>query len=132
MITVDQMYFIDAAEQSLDEILLMSLLKDMNAHNASRLPILDGGRPKSIVHKATINEFVVQAIETEAVSQLTLQDLLTQHADSLEGSYAEVSTDATIEEAMDAMAAKPGCQDVYVTRDGVVEGWFPNVLFIQD
>jgi hypothetical protein len=132
MITVDQMYFKDAAKQSLDAILLMSLLKDMNAHNASRLPILDDGRPRSIIHKATINEFVVQAIETGAVTELTLQDLLTQHADALEGSYADVSTDATIEEAMDAMAAKPGCQDVYVTRDGVVVGWLPNVMFIED
>lgn len=134
MITVDQMYCKDAAEESLDEILLMSLVKDMNVHNASRLPILDGGHPRSIVHKATINEFIVQAIETgaRAVPELTLQDLLTERAGALEGSYAEVSIDATIEEAVDAMAATPGCQDVYITRDGVVEGWLPNVMFIQD
>ncbi len=92
MITVDQMYFKDAAEQSLDEILLMPLVKDMNVHDVSRLPILDGGHPKSIIHKATINEFIVQAIETGVgtVSELTLHDLLAQHADALEGSYAEV------------------------------------------
>jgi TIR domain len=134
MITVDQMYFKDAAEQSLDEILLMSLVKDMDAHNATRLPVLDGGHPRSIVHKATINEFIVQAIQTgdRTVSELTLDDLLAQRADALEASYAEVSTDATIEEAVEAMAAKPGCQDVYITRHGVVEGWLPNVMFIQD
>ena len=62
---------------------------------------------------------------------MTLQDLLSEHADAVDGSYAEVSTDATIEEAMEAMAAKPGCQDVYVTRDGLVVGWLPNVVFIQ-
>jgi hypothetical protein len=134
MITLDQMYCKDAAEESLDEIPLMALVKDMNAHNASRLPILDGGRPKSIVHKATINEFIVEAIETGArpVSEITLQDLLTQRPDILEGTYAEVSIGATIEQAVDAMAAKPGCQDVYVMRDGVVVGWLPNVMFIQD
>jgi hypothetical protein len=75
---------------------------------------------------------MVQAMETGNVAELTLQDLLTRHADALEESFAEVPTDATIEEAMDAMAAKPGCQDVYVMRDGVVVGWLPNVLFIQD
>jgi len=134
MITIDQMYFRDTAEQPPAETPLMSLVKDMSAHNASRLPVLDGRRPVSIVHKATINEFIVQAIEggSRAVDELTLQDLLTQRADALEGSYAEVSTDATIEEAVDAMAAKPGCQDVYVMRDGIVEGWLPNVMFIQD
>ena len=84
------------------------------------------------MHRATINEFMVEAIETGNVAELTLQDLLTKHADALERSYAEVGTDATIQEAMEAMAAKRGCQDVYVTRDGVVVGWLPNVLFIQD
>lgn len=29
------------------------------------------------------------------------------------------------------MAAEQGCQDVYVTRDGLVVGWLPNVVFIQ-
>ena len=132
MITVEQMYLKDAATEPLDQILLMALVKEMNERNVTRLPILDDRRPHSIVHKATINEFMVQAIETGNVADLTLQDLLTQHADALEGSYAEVSTDATIEEAMEAMAAKPGCQDVYVMRDGLVVGWLPNVLFIQD
>ena len=132
MITFDQMYSKDATAEPLNQILLMALVKEMNKRNVTRLPILDGRRPGSIVHKATINEFMVQAIETGNVAELTLQDLLTAHADALEGSYAEVPTDATIEEAMEAMAAKPGCQDVYVTRDGVVVGWLPNVLFIQD
>ena len=74
---------------------------------------------------------MVQAMQTGSVGDWTLQDLLSEHADALEGSYAEVSPDATIEEAMEAMAAKPGCQDVYVTRDGLVIGWLPNVVFLS-
>ena len=132
MITVEQMYLKDAATEPPDRILLMSLVKEMNERNVTRLPILDGRRPHSIVHKATMNEFMVEAIETGNAADLTLQDLLTEHTDALEGSYAEVSSDATIEEAMEAMASKPGCQDVYVMRDGLVIGWLPNVLFIQD
>ena len=132
MITIDQMRFKDAATEPLDRVLLMTLIRDMNNRNLSRLPVFDHGRPKAIVHKSTINEFVVQAIDTGNVADLTLQDLLTQYSDVVEGSYADVPTDATIEEAMAAMDAKPGCQDVYVTRDGVVVGWLPNVLFLQD
>jgi hypothetical protein len=132
MITVEQMYFRDAAVEPLEKILLMAVAKDMNERNVTRLPILDQRRPRSIVHEATINKFMVQAIQTGRVGDLTLQDLLSEHTDALEGSYAEVSTDATIEEAMAAMAAKPGCQDVYVTRDGLVVGWLPNVVFIQN
>ena len=132
MITVEQMYLKDAATEPLDRILLMALVKEMSERNVSRLPILDGRRPQSIVHKATMNEFMVEAIGAGNAADLTLQDLLMQHADALEESYAEVWSDATIEEAMEAMAAKPGCQDVYVMRDGLVVGWLPNVLFIQD
>ena len=131
MIAVDQMYFKDAATGSLDQILLMALVKDMNERNVSRLPILDDRHPHSIVHKATINEFMVQAIERGTVAELTLHDLLTQHADALEGSYAEVSTTATIEEAMEAMAAKPGWQ-MCTSRWPFVVGWLPNVFFDQD
>jgi len=132
MIGIDQMYFKDASVEPLEGIRLLDLARDMNARNASRLPVLDHRRPQSIVHEATINKFVVQAMATGSVDDLTLQDLLTVHAEELDGSYAEVPPDATIEEAMEAMHAKPGCQDVYVTRDGVVVGWLPNVLFIQD
>jgi predicted transcriptional regulator len=132
MITVEQMYLKDAAVEPLDQVLPMALVKDMNERNVTRLPILEHRRPRSIVHEATINKFMVQAMQKGKVDDLTLQDLLSEHPNALEGSYAEVSTDATIEEAMEAMAAKPGCQDVYVTRDGLVVGWMPNVVFIQD
>lgn len=132
MIAIDQMYFKDCTEEAFDEIQLTSLVKEMQDLKMSRLPLLDGGSPHSIVHRATINEFVVQQLVTGDVTALTLQDLLTQHADELDGSYAEVPPDATIEDAMAAMAAKPGCQDVYVTREGAVVGWLPNVMFIQD
>jgi hypothetical protein len=30
------------------------------------------------------------------------------------------------------MAAQPGCQDVYVTENGVVVGWMTNVMFIEE
>jgi len=132
MITLGEMYLKDAATEPLDQIELMTLVKEMNERNKTRLPILDDRRPLSIVHEATINKFMVRAIGTGRENTLTLQDLLDEHAASLDSSYAEVTTDATIEEAMEAMAAKPGCQDVYVIRDGLVIGWLPNVVFIQD
>lgn len=131
MIMLDQMYFKDAAVEPLDQIRLMAVVKDMNERKVTRLPILEAQRPRSIVHEATINKFMVQAIQNGRVEDLTLQDLLSENAPALEDSYAEVSIGATIEEAMQAMAAKPGCQDVYVTRDGLVVGWLANVMFIE-
>jgi predicted transcriptional regulator len=131
MVPVAQMYLKDAAQTPPEQILLMELVRDMTKHDVSRLPILDNRRPLSLVHKATINEFMVQSIETRNVEELTLQDLLTEHP-ALNDSYAEVSIDATIEEAKSAMGAKPGCQDVYIMQDGLVVGWLPNVMFIQN
>jgi predicted transcriptional regulator len=129
MIPVAQMYLKDAAQVPLDQVVLMELVKDMTKQEVTRLPILDDRRPLSIVHKATINEFMVQSIGTRKVEELTLQDILNEHS-PLDESYAEVSTNATIAEAKNAMGAKPGCQDVHVMKDGLVVGWLPNVVFI--
>jgi hypothetical protein len=76
---------------------------------------------------------MVQAMQTgRSVDDLTLEDLMRDGAEELEDSYAEVPADATTDEAMAAMAAKPGCQDVFITRGGLVIGWLPNVAFITD
>lgn len=132
MLTMEQMYYKDESAGPLTGVLLMALVHEMGERNVTRLPVLDHGRPISIIHKATINEFLVQAISSAEVSELTLQDLLDANAEALDGSYAEVAPDASIEEAREPMAAKPGCQDVFVTKNGQVVGWLPNVLFIQD
>ena len=132
MITLGQMYLKDAAVEPLDQLLLMDLIKEMAARRATRLPILDHGRPRAIVHKATINDFLVQAMTSgDPTASLSLQDLLDHLGEAAASSYADVSTEATIEEAMNAMAAKPRCQDVFVTAQGVIVGWLPNVVFIQ-
>jgi predicted transcriptional regulator len=57
---------------------------------------------------------------------------LADNADALANSYVEVPPDATIEEAMDAMSGQEGCQDVFVTENGVVVGWITNVMFIEE
>jgi predicted transcriptional regulator len=131
MIPVDQMYFKDVSASPLDGVRLIDLVGQMDEHHASRLPVLDHGRPLSIIHKATINDFLVQSLPSGRTAELTVQDLLTSRADAVADSYADVPPDATIEQAMEAMAAKPGCQDVVVTRDGQVVGWLPNVIFIE-
>jgi CBS domain-containing protein len=133
MLVIDEMYHKDVANEPLEEIPLAALVKEMNERKKTRLPILDGQAPVSIVHKATINEFLAnRALDTGSVEGLTLADLMTARADTLEGSYVEVIPEATIDEAMEAMNASRGCQDVYVTQDSVVMGWLTNVMFIED
>ena len=132
MLSMDHVYYKDSSAEPLEKILLAALVREMNDRKATRLPILDGQAPRTIVHKATINEFLAnRAVETGTVEGLTLTDLLDEHIEALKGSYVEVPPDATIEDAMVAMNAVPGCQDVYVTQDGAVIGWLTNVMFIQ-
>jgi len=85
MLTIDQMFFKDQSAGPLTGVLLMGLVKEMGERNATRLPVLDHGRAISIVHKSTINEFLVKAIASGDVSELTLQDLLDEHAEALRG-----------------------------------------------
>lgn len=85
------------------------------------------------MHRATINEYLAdRAINAGTIEGLTLADLLADNAETLDHSYVEVPPDATIEEAMDAMSGREGCQDVFVTVSGVVVGWITNVMFIDD
>jgi hypothetical protein len=133
MLPMEQTYYKNAAKEPLEEILLASLVKEMGNRDVTRLPILDGKSAKSIVHRATINEYLAdRAINAGTVEGLTLADLLADNADALARSYVEVPPNATIEEAMDAMSAQEGCQDVFVTENGVVVGWITNVMFIED
>jgi hypothetical protein len=133
MLPIEQTYYKNAAKEALQEVLLASLVKEMGTRDVTRLPILDGKSAKSIVHRATINEYLAdREITVGTVEGLTLADLLADNADALDNSYVEVSPDATMEEARDAMSAQPGCQDVFVTENGAVIGWLTNVMFIED
>jgi hypothetical protein len=132
MLPIEQTYYKNSAKEPLEGILLATLVKEMGVQEVTRLPILDGKSAKSIVHRATINEYLAdRAINTGTVEGLTLADLLADNADALANSYVEVPPDATIEEAMDAMSGQQGCQDVFVTENGVVVGWITNVMFIE-
>ena len=133
MLPIEQTYYMNAAKEPPKEILLASLVKEMGTRDVTRLPILDGKSAKLIVHRATINEYLVdRAINIGTVEGLTLADLMADHADALHNSYVEVPPEATIEEAMDAMSSQEGCQDVFVTENGAVVGWITNVMFIED
>ena len=83
MITLGQMYLKDEAVDPLEQLLLMDLIREMATRRATRLPILDHGRPRAIVHRSTINDFLVQAMASgnETVS-LSLQDLLDRLGDA--------------------------------------------------
>jgi len=132
MLPIEQTYYKNAAVEPLQEILLASLVKEMGKQNVTRLPILDGKSAMSIVHRATINEYLAdRAINAGSVEKCTLADLLAEDADALNKSYVAVPPDATIDEALAALNGEAGAQDVFVIEDGLVVGWITNVMFIE-
>jgi predicted transcriptional regulator len=132
MLPIAHTYHKDAAYESLDQVTLAWLIKDMEGREVTRLPVLKNRSPMCVVHKATINEFLARrALDTGDVRNLTLADLLEHQSGSLRDSFVEMAPDATMEEALEAMNANDACQDVYITDRGAVIGWLTNVMFIE-
>jgi hypothetical protein len=107
----------------------------------SRIPVLDeNDHPLYIVHRSTIDRFISARARSAAppdLSTLTLQDMMgnVQFKALLDNSFVTVNENATLANARAAMAAVPGCQDVFVTKAGTdrepILGWITNVI-IED
>ena len=134
MLTRDQFYWRRVNEQTLPETKLIALSEDLKSQGKNRLPLLDEAtRIKYVIHRGSIDEFIVSNLSTAA--QLSLKDFLTnpQMHEIVTQTFTVVSRNATIEEARSL--AKGGIRDIFVTatgsRDEPVEGWLTNVDLAQ-
>lgn len=133
MIAIGDTYYKNVADNDPDQLTLSSIVDEMRERSAKRLPILDGERPMTVVHKSTIDEFVAgRAMNHESIEGLTIADLLNHYAGVIDEWYVELEGDATMEEAIDAINAKPMCEDAFVTRDGKLVGWLTNVMLLEE
>jgi len=140
MIVTESMFHKNLADTPGESILLADLLDEMKTNHRSRVPMLgEGGRPRFMVHKSLIEEFVsARALRGDAdVKALTVHDLLveSERADVFTQTFAVVDLAADMDQALAAMNAIPNCQDVFVTADGTSEsgvvGWLTNSMFIS-
>jgi hypothetical protein len=127
-----------------DQIKLIAALDSLEkAQKGNRIPVLASTyEPKFILHRSLIDKFLSQAARSGKSStdleKLTLQDLLNQDTElrRMAESFAVVSEDATLADAMNAMARISDCQDVFVTRAGTkqeeVLGWVTNVIIQEN
>jgi hypothetical protein len=138
MIIPEQMFHKNLADTPGESIYVTDLLREMRADNRTRVPMLgEGGRPRFIVHKSMIEELVsARALGGSDVRTLTVHDLLvdSDRAEIYRDTFAVVDLAADLDQALMAMKAIPGCQDVFVTTDGTAEsavvGWLTNSMFI--
>ncbi len=115
------------------------ILRELLGNGRSRIPIIDAeGYAHMIAHRSMIMEFVAaKSFAGQDTAKLSLRDLLNDEemAKMFESTFGTVAPDSTLEEARDAMARMPGCQDVFVTENGSrnapVLGWLTNVMFVE-
>ena len=106
-------------------IRLRDLVAELDGRRLNRLPILDADESvKYIIHRSMIEQFIVKRVLGQSPvtppDQLSLSDLLSDQElrAIFEGTFVTVAEQATLAEAKNAMVARPGCSDVFVTKLG--------------
>lgn len=114
-------------------------LADIRAHfdkysNYYRVPILaDTKAVRWVVHRQPLDGFFAEeGTKTEGkIAEPTLKDLLeSKHGKQIDRGFVVLAENATLAEAKAAMEARPGCQDVFLTRNGradePITAWLTN------
>ena len=104
-----------------------------------RLPLLlASGAPYMVLHRSTLNEFLLQKIKTDKTTDsknYTLAELLTSEPWLPERSFAVVSMEATAAQAKVEMDKIPTCSDIFVTENGTrhstVSRWITDVNLLE-
>lgn len=127
MVPKNILYFVDDPTKK-----LMDILKELKNRKFRRLPILDkAGAPLHMVYVEGIYDFLygVNAGEPDK-TKYDLQALLEYKPPPGEPSplrlFATVTESATLADAKDAMDSVTGCRDVFVIKNGLVEGYLSN------
>ncbi len=136
MIPTSEAFHIRLDQRAASEFDLGNLIDQMENDQRTRIPVLgEGGRPQYIIHLSMIEKFMAQrARKGDSVADLTLQDIMAveKMANMFASTYALVGPDATLGEATTAMTERDGCQDIFVTQDGLAEspmiGWLTNTM----
>ncbi len=96
----------------------------------SRCPILtEDDVAKYVVHKSILYEYVAKHGGDEHLAELGLDGLVKEHP--AVRSLVFIAPGASLADAKNSLAGKPGCQDIFVTEnaapDKPVQGWLTNV-----
>jgi hypothetical protein len=138
MIPKDRIFTKNLGMMQLEDIKLKQLTEEIHSLGHTRVPLLNGdGSPLFMVHNSLIYQFMAKkAMEgtgSTPIQELSLADLLSDATLKciFETTFAVVSERASLADAKHAMLSVAGCQDVFVTANGIrsepVLGWITNV-----
>lgn len=141
MIPVDKLFYKNLGQIDLATFTLRQLVGEMEARGLGRVPLFSAERhPMYIIHGSMIDKFIRRQMweaQAQPPRELTLADLLDdpELRRMFEETFVVVKKSATLAEARGAMAARPGCSDVFVTDGGThnepVIGWLTNVDMVR-
>ena len=130
MLGFDRFYWKRFNDEKLKKMRSLDISDELKSQSKNRLPLLDdGSRIRYIIHRASIDEFIVANLASAA--ELTMQDLLQDEAarSMFERTFTVIPLNATMEDAKAAITGD--IRDVFITETGAreepVQGWLTNV-----
>jgi hypothetical protein len=128
MTPIANVFYKRVGDVDLRTLHLKDLIQQLTAQKRNRVPILNSnGTPLYIVHRSMIDQFITRNIleggNPKLVDDFTLSDLLDDldMKSMFENSFCVVSEKSTLAEAKEAMTAREGCSDVFITKTGSLE-----------
>ncbi len=103
-----------------------ALIDYLEMVNKSRLPVLENGKPKYIIHKSTL----LDAQNKQDTSDMSFDDFVKQN--TIITSFTKVSEDAILEDVLAQIKDQPNIKDIFVLNEnGKVTGWLTNALILR-
>ncbi len=124
MVKLETMFAKRIGQVTTTSIMLTDLIGQLDKLQLNRIAFLtDEQKPLYVIHKSMISEFILVKVmggQAADVATLTLQDLLNsdKYKNLFESTYVLISARATMAEAKNAMNARPGCMDIFITANG--------------
>ncbi|HJQ34097.1 MAG TPA: TIR domain-containing protein [Pyrinomonadaceae bacterium] len=139
MIHMGAFFYKSLSQVRPESLKLVELLGELEQRGLNRIPLFSAeAHPLYIIHRSMIDKFLVQRMLAGVTpNDVTLADLLADREMTkvFEETFVAVRRQASLAEARDAMVARPGCNDVFVTEDGgrdePVIGWLTNVDLVK-
>lgn len=128
MLSRNQFYFKPLSKQ-FEQLRLLEIIERMKDQEKHRLPVLEAGIVRYVIHRAAIHEFIVENLSR--AQDLTVHDLLTDNIrrTMFEQSFAFVGVHDSLEQARAKISGN--IRDVFVTQTGSpnepVRGWLTDV-----
>lgn len=110
--------------QNMDIKQLSSFLDEIGK---SRLPVLNQGKIKYIIHKSTFDEAIAKNIGQANPILFSAFEGISTYL-TLINSFEKVLTNTKLEQVLEKLKSNEKIQDIFVEVNGSVIGWLPNSL----